>query len=243
MPTRCTSAVAVAGGWRFTSPDGAVVKTMTAPDGGYDVSAAYAETVSGSLYVRLGLCPNPGDLFLNGDTHLSGVYDGTSNTYTLANSAGGAVHLQARQRELQRLPRRRRRQPPQPRAHRAGRGLRRRRVHAHHDADPRPHRGDRRGRGGATPRLRRLRSVAVTVAGGVDRAFPTRRGGGGACRRRRRVRARGRGRGTWGGARRARPRCGSPRKAPTAASCPPASTSCASTRERCSATRKWVIVQ
>ena len=87
------AAVAVAGGWRFTSPDGAIVKTMSVPDGGYDVSAAYSETVSGSLYVRLGLSPNPGDLFLNGDSHLTGVYDGTLNTYTLANSAGGAVHL------------------------------------------------------------------------------------------------------------------------------------------------------
>jgi hypothetical protein len=87
------AAVAVAGGWRFTSPDGAIVKTMSVPDGGYDVSAAYTETVSGSLYVRLGLSPNLGDLFLNGDTHLTGVYDGTFNTYTLVNSAGGAVHL------------------------------------------------------------------------------------------------------------------------------------------------------
>jgi hypothetical protein len=87
------AAVAVAGGWRFTSPDGAVVKTISVPDGGYDVSAAYTETVSGSLYVRLGLSPNPGDLFLHGDSHLTGVYDGGHNTYTLANSAGGAVHL------------------------------------------------------------------------------------------------------------------------------------------------------
>ena len=87
------AAVAVAGGWRFTSPDGAVVKTITVPDGSYDIGAAYAETVPGSLYIRLGLSPNPADLAFHGHDHLTGVYDGARNSYTLANSSGGAVHL------------------------------------------------------------------------------------------------------------------------------------------------------
>ncbi len=87
------TAQAVAGGWRFTSPDGLVEKTLTLAPGGYDVSVAYDESVSGDLYVRLGLSPNPRDLFSHGHDHLESDYDAGAGTYTLANTAGGAVRL------------------------------------------------------------------------------------------------------------------------------------------------------
>ncbi len=87
------AATPVAGGWRFTSPDGRVEKTLTLADGSYDLTAAYQETVSGDLYVRLGLSPNPLDLAFHGQDHLSAALDPGAGTYTLANSEGGAAIL------------------------------------------------------------------------------------------------------------------------------------------------------
>jgi hypothetical protein len=87
------AAAAVAGGWRFTSPDGRIVKTITLPDGGADLTADYQETVSGDLYVRFGLSPNPLDLAFHGRTHLTSNLDAAAGIYALANSAGGAAVL------------------------------------------------------------------------------------------------------------------------------------------------------
>ncbi len=85
------AASAIPGGWRFTSPDGKVVKDVVTWNGSYDVSAGYVETVSGPLYVRLGLSPNPLDLALHGHDHLSSNLDLGAGRYWLQNSAGGGV--------------------------------------------------------------------------------------------------------------------------------------------------------
>ena len=87
------TAAAVAGGWRFTSPDGKIEKTLTLPDGAYDLTADYLESVSGDLYVRFGLSPNPIDLAFHGRDHLVSDLDAAAGTYALANTAGGGAVL------------------------------------------------------------------------------------------------------------------------------------------------------
>jgi hypothetical protein len=87
------AASATASGWRFTSPDGRVVKTVTAAGGSYEVQADYQETVPGPLYVRVGLSPNPRDLALHGHAHLAGQLRTTENAYYLVNTAGGGARL------------------------------------------------------------------------------------------------------------------------------------------------------
>src|SRR5205814_10581717 len=88
--------------WRFTSPDGKIVKTLTVPDGGSLIDAAYVETVSGPLYVRLGLSPSPLDLAFHGDANLVGRSLGmpcgplpapSTPIYELVNSRGGAARV------------------------------------------------------------------------------------------------------------------------------------------------------
>ena len=81
------TAVAVTNGWRFTSPDGLVRKTMTMSPYSRTLEAAYVETVSGPLYVRLGLSPNPLDLMLHGQSHLAGWFP-SANEYKLTNTSG-----------------------------------------------------------------------------------------------------------------------------------------------------------
>jgi hypothetical protein len=81
------TAVAVADGWRFTSPDGLVQKTVTMAPYSRTLRAAYVEAVSGALYVRLGLSPNPLDLMLHGQSHLAGWFP-SANEYKLTNTSG-----------------------------------------------------------------------------------------------------------------------------------------------------------
>ncbi|TPW13797.1 MAG: hypothetical protein FD129_1206, partial [bacterium] len=84
--------VAVApGSLTFTSPDGLVVKTMTAGAGSYSLQAHYTENVPGPLYFRIGLSPNPRDLAFHGQAHLSSSLSPTR--YLLVNSSGGGVAI------------------------------------------------------------------------------------------------------------------------------------------------------
>ncbi len=79
-------------GWQFVSPDGKVNKFISLEIDSSDVHAHYSETVSGPLYVRLGLSPNPLDLIHQGQAHLAGTLLG--DRYRLANSAGGAAQVE-----------------------------------------------------------------------------------------------------------------------------------------------------
>lgn len=79
-------------GWQFTSPDGKISKFLSLEVDSGDVHAHYRETVSGPLFVRLGLSPNPLDLIHQGQTHLVGTLLG--DRYRLANSAGGAAQVE-----------------------------------------------------------------------------------------------------------------------------------------------------
>jgi hypothetical protein len=84
-------AVAVAGGWRFQSPDDAITKTLTIASGSWNVAASYLETLPGALYVRFGLSPNPLDLAFHGHAHLRDTLDLPGGRYRLANTAGGGA--------------------------------------------------------------------------------------------------------------------------------------------------------
>ena len=79
-------------GWQLTSPDGKVIKTLSLEADSSDVHAQYSETLSGPLYVRLGLSPNPLDLIHQGQTHLASTLLG--DRYRLVNSAGGAAQVE-----------------------------------------------------------------------------------------------------------------------------------------------------
>lgn len=87
------AAVPVAGGWQFTSPDAKVVKTITAANGSRILNAAYSETVSGPLYIRLGLSPNPLDLAYRGQASLFGQLRVPQNDYFLTNANGGGARV------------------------------------------------------------------------------------------------------------------------------------------------------
>ncbi|MDP6803280.1 MAG: FlgD immunoglobulin-like domain containing protein [Gemmatimonadota bacterium] len=85
----------IPGGWRFSSPDGKVTKSMTLADGSGTLRAGYVETVAGALFVRMGLSPNPLDLAFHGHAHLSRTLDAGANAYALSNSSGGTVVVRA----------------------------------------------------------------------------------------------------------------------------------------------------
>lgn len=79
-------------GWRFESPDGKVAKTVLAAHGDDALIVDYAESVSGPLYVRLGLSPNPLDLMHRGHANLASL--AASGLYRLWNANRGAVQLE-----------------------------------------------------------------------------------------------------------------------------------------------------
>lgn len=70
---------------------GTIAKTITLPDGAAFLRAAYSETLSGALYVRIGASPNNYDLLLHGRDNLSASK--TAEAYTVANSTGGMVQV------------------------------------------------------------------------------------------------------------------------------------------------------
>ncbi|MCE9613314.1 MAG: hypothetical protein K8T26_03505 [Lentisphaerae bacterium] len=84
-------ATAVANGWRFTSSDGKVQKTITLAPGAsaFEVEYALSGDLAGkTIYVRNGLSPNLRDLLLHGQQALgAGVNSG--QTYTLASTNFG----------------------------------------------------------------------------------------------------------------------------------------------------------
>jgi hypothetical protein len=79
-------------GWVFTSPDGKVVKTVLAAPGSDELRVDYSETVSGPLYVRIGLSPNPLDLMHRGHANLQS--SSTPGSYRLWNTNGGAAQIE-----------------------------------------------------------------------------------------------------------------------------------------------------
>ncbi len=79
-------------GWTFTSPDGKVSKSVEMALDGSDLFASYTETVSGPLFLRIGLSPNPLDLIHSGQAHLASALLG--DRYRLRNTLGGGAQIE-----------------------------------------------------------------------------------------------------------------------------------------------------
>jgi hypothetical protein len=74
-------------GWRFTSADGRVEKTVSLRPGSGRLEVRYRTDPSvGTLYVRTGLSPHVSDLAIHGQDHLRGTRSGSR--FTLLNDAG-----------------------------------------------------------------------------------------------------------------------------------------------------------
>jgi len=81
------TATSVTGGWRFTSGDGKVQKTLSLPSHANAIAASYTlDPAITTLYVRHGLSPNLLNLIKKGQTTLSEVVVGTQDL-SLINSA------------------------------------------------------------------------------------------------------------------------------------------------------------
>jgi hypothetical protein len=68
------------------------VKTFALEPAGADLSAAYSETVSGPLFVRVGLSPNPLDLIHSGQANL--VSSLLGDRYRLRNTLGAGAQIE-----------------------------------------------------------------------------------------------------------------------------------------------------
>ena len=85
------SVASVANGWRFTSPDGKLTKTITLATGTNRLEAAYALTGGISkLYVRHGLSPDTLNLIMTGQQNLSGPTVAAGKV-SVVNSNTGAI--------------------------------------------------------------------------------------------------------------------------------------------------------
>jgi hypothetical protein len=82
----------VRAGWTFTSPDGQLVKTVWIQPIDPTLHAYLGGSLSGPVYVRTGLSPNPLDLMRYGQGHLSAT-NPSSTSYQLVNTSGGLARL------------------------------------------------------------------------------------------------------------------------------------------------------
>jgi hypothetical protein len=78
----------VASGWRFTSSDGRITKTVTLSGGRLEVRYDTDPSI-GTLYVRCGLSPHVTDLVFSGQANLTATRQG--NRFELANRAAGVA--------------------------------------------------------------------------------------------------------------------------------------------------------
>lgn len=83
-------------GWKFTSGDGKVVKTVTLAALSSQFRAHYDLASIETIYVRFGLTPNLRDLFLNGQTHLGGVSSNGALADVVNTAAPDAVRAYVR---------------------------------------------------------------------------------------------------------------------------------------------------
>ena len=73
-------------GWRFTSPDGKISKTITLSPASGALAASYTTSSINTLFVRFGLSPDLLDLMKSGQAHLSNVIS-SSQEVNLFNTA------------------------------------------------------------------------------------------------------------------------------------------------------------
>jgi hypothetical protein len=76
-------------GWKFTSPDGRIAKTISLEPRATVLAANYQLTNIATLYVRHGLSPNLSDLLINGQKNLPALSnDATASELNLFNTSG-----------------------------------------------------------------------------------------------------------------------------------------------------------
>ncbi len=83
-------------GWKFTSADGKVAKTVSLAALSSQLKAHYDLASIETLYVRFGLTPNLYDLFLNGQTHLGGISANGSLAHVLNTAEPDTVRAYVR---------------------------------------------------------------------------------------------------------------------------------------------------
>ena len=83
-------------GWKFTSSDGKIVKTITLPAGKGQLAATYTTTGYVQLYVRFGLSPDLLDLMQNGQKYLSSLTSNTQDVNLFNNNPNRTVRAYLR---------------------------------------------------------------------------------------------------------------------------------------------------
>ena len=81
------TAASAGAGWKFTSSDGKIAKTITLAAGKSSLVASYTATNISSIFVRFGLSPDLDDLLRNGQMHLSSLIS-SANEVDLFNNSG-----------------------------------------------------------------------------------------------------------------------------------------------------------
>jgi hypothetical protein len=83
-------------GWKFTSSDGKIVKTITLAPGKNALQASYTTTGFVQLFVRFGLAPDLLDLFTAGQAHLGNLITNSSEVDLFNNNSGRNVRAYLR---------------------------------------------------------------------------------------------------------------------------------------------------
>jgi len=83
-------------GWKFTSPDGKISKTITLAAGKNSLLASYATTGFVQLYIRFGLSPDLLDLLANGQSHLGNLLTSAPGVDLFNNNSGRSVRAYVR---------------------------------------------------------------------------------------------------------------------------------------------------
>ena len=83
-------------GWKFTSSDGKIVKTITLPAGKGQLTANYTTTGYVQLYVRFGLSPDLLDLMQNGQKYLTSLTSNAQDVNLFNNNPNRTVRAYLR---------------------------------------------------------------------------------------------------------------------------------------------------
>ncbi|HEY4281901.1 MAG TPA: alpha-amylase family glycosyl hydrolase [Chthoniobacterales bacterium] len=83
-------------GWKFTSSDGKISKTITLTPGKNALQASYTTTGFVQLYIRFGLSPDLLDLLMNGQTNLGNLLTSTQEINLFDNNNGRSVRAYLR---------------------------------------------------------------------------------------------------------------------------------------------------
>jgi hypothetical protein len=83
-------------GWKFTSSDGKIAKTITLTSGSGAVQASYTTTGFLQLYVRFGLSPDLLDLLTSGQTHLTNLISSANEVDLFNNNVNRSTRAYVR---------------------------------------------------------------------------------------------------------------------------------------------------